>query len=117
MTLEADITAVLKTCCPRVKPDFAPFDTPRPYVIYQGVGGQDHSYVDNTATDLENTELQVTVWADTRIAANALMAQITAAFRAAGSLTATPIGRPVWGAEEDLNLYSSQQDFDLNRKV
>ena len=40
MTVEADITTVLKTQCARVFPDFAPMSTTRPYVTYQKIGGR-----------------------------------------------------------------------------
>lgn len=113
MTLEADIVTVLKTCCPRVKPDFAPFNTERPYVIYQAVGGQAWRHVDNTPAGLRHTLLQVTVWAATRAAASDLIRQIEEAFCAATVLTARPAAEAVSIAEEDLNLYGSQQDFDL----
>lgn len=113
MSLEADIVTVLKTCCPRVRPDFAPFNTARPYVIYQAVGGQAWRHADNTPAGLRHTMLQVSVWADSRQAASDLIRQIEEAFCSASLFTARPSAEAVSEAEEDLNLYSSRQDFDL----
>lgn len=113
MSLEAAIVTVLKTCCPRVRPDFAPFETERPYVIYQAIGGQAWRHVDNSPAGLRHTMLQVSVWATTRAEASGLIRQIEEAFCAATVFTARPSAEATSTAEEDLNLYGSQQDFDL----
>jgi hypothetical protein len=113
VSVEADIVAVLQTVCPRALPDFAPFSTERPYVVYQAIGGTPLRYLDNTAADKRHTELQVTVWAGTRLAASNLIRAIEEAFCAASSLIGSPIGEAASIAEEDLNLYGSQQDFNI----
>lgn len=113
MSLEADIVTVLKTCCTRVRPDFAPFSTVRPYVIYQAIGGQAWRHLDNSPAGLRHTMLQVSVWADTRQGASDLIRQIEEALCDALVFIARPSAEAVSDAEEDLNLYSSRQDFDI----
>lgn len=114
MSLKGGIVSVISTVVADVYPDFAAFGVAKPYAVYQAVGGTPRRYADNTPADKRHTELQVTVWAATRLQASALIRQIEEAFCASAVLTATPIGEAVSIAEEDLNLYGSQQDFSIH---
>lgn len=113
MSMESDLTALLKTLCPRVYPDFAPAGTVAPWVTYQAIGGQALNYVDDTVPDARHTMLQVNVWSNTRAATLALMHQIEAALRASAAFNARPASEAVSDAEEDIAMYGSRQDFDI----
>ncbi len=39
MSIEADLVGLLKGVCPRSFGDEAPLATPKPYVVYQFIGG------------------------------------------------------------------------------
>ncbi|MFM0315963.1 DUF3168 domain-containing protein [Paraburkholderia nemoris] len=95
----------------RVFPDVAPPKTVRPYITYQGVGGQDETSFDG-ANEQQNSRVQVNVWADTRVECTAVMQQVRQALTAAPVL-GTPIGAPVSGYEEDTHYYGSRLDFSI----
>lgn len=111
MTMETDLTALLKTLCPRVFPDVAPISTARPYVTYQGIGGPSWRYLDNAAMDKRSTRVQINTWADTRLAALALARQIEDALCASVTLNCQPEGEPISDHNEDLDRYGCIQDF------
>lgn len=114
MSLEADLYAVLVTQCPRVFPDFAPLSTQRPYVTYQKIGGKALNFVDSASPSLRHTYLQLNVWADTRVAADALARDIEDALRAATAFTARPANEIAAVFEDDEpNLRGARQDFDI----
>lgn len=110
--IEALLVTVLKTKCPRVKPDFAPFSTARPYVIYQFVGGIPVRYQDNTSNAKQQT-VQVEVWADDRVACNDLMRDIEAAICAATTFQGSPRGELITDADPESERYGAKQDFAL----
>lgn len=110
MSLESSLQSTLLTVCPRAFPDYAPPGTATPFVTWQQIGGKELSYADDTVPDKRNARIQITVWAETRIAANALSLQIEAAMiaqsnRAIGALLATH--------DEDANLRGAMQDFTV----
>lgn len=113
MSLETDLVAVLQSQCPNVYPDVAPYDAPRPYVIYQQIGGPALVYVEGTLPDKRAAELEISVWADTRLAANALMLQIEAALCAAATLQAKPSGALRAAHDDDTDRRGAQQDFEI----
>lgn len=113
MSLEADIFTTLQAQCPRVFPDVAPFDTERPYVTWQQVGGDPLSYVENTVPAERNAHIQVNAWADTRLQANALMLQIEAALMASTTLQARPLGALIAAHDGDTDLRGAIQDFSI----
>lgn len=92
-------------------PDEAPEGVVRPYIVYQAVGGRDSNALDGPA-DLQNARMQLSVWADTRAAAVALMRSAISALTA-DPIKAIPIGAPVSTREEDTKLYGSRQDFSI----
>jgi len=115
MTMEADLAATLKTLCPRVFPDFAPSETPRPYVTFQAIGGRPLRWLDGTAADKRHTLMQINVWAGSRLDALALIRQVEAAICSLDTMPfmARPDSEPISEAEEDLQLYGCMQDFSI----
>lgn len=114
MTVEADIFSLLKGLVGnRVFPDVAPFETERPYLTYQQVGGTPLSFIDNTVPGAKHGLFQVNVWADTRAAAAALALQVEAAFIGATAFQARPASGQIGQHEPDLNRYGTVQDFDV----
>lgn len=113
MSVETDLRALLVPLCPRVFPDFAPFSTPRPFVVYQVIGGRSLRWLDGSAPDKRHHMVQISVWADTRLAASALASSIEQALCAATTVKAWPEAEPTHLAEEDIPLYGCQQDFSI----
>jgi len=114
MTLEAKLFALLSPLVAgRVFPDVAPFDTARPYIIWQQIGGKATNYVDDTVPDTENAAIQLTTWHDTRASAKAMALQIESTLITAATLQARPMSASVAEHEPDLNRYGARQDFDI----
>lgn len=106
MTVETDLIASLKTCCPRVFAGSAPVDTLLPYVTWQHIGGASIGYVDNTAADKRRPDVQINTWASSPNAAFVLIQQIETALRAnVAQFIATPLSEPV-GAYDDADIAS-----------
>ena len=115
MTLQADLTAALKTCCPTVFTDFAPAGTTAPWVTFQVIGGRSLRWLNGTPSDKRHNVVQVNVWHSSRAAAVALMHQIeTALCDAAAPFSARPEGERSDDAEEDIGLYGCRQDFSIH---
>lgn len=66
MELEDELLSRLRTLCPRVYTPTARFDTQRPYLTWQHVGGRALRWSENTAPDIRNAQIQVNAWADTK---------------------------------------------------
>lgn len=113
MTLEENLTTLLKGICPRTFPDFAPADTQRPYCTYQQFGGQTIELQDRTVPSKENAYVQINVWADKRSDAKALMAQIEAAMIQATAFQASPMAAAASDFDADMNIRCSRQDFSI----
>lgn len=96
-----------------VYPDFAPEGTPRPYIVYQVVGGEAINYVEGTPPGKRNARLQVAVWSDTRLEASALANQVENAMRAAGPLQVTVLGAAVSTWDEEAKARGARQDFSV----
>ncbi|HEV2612540.1 MAG TPA: DUF3168 domain-containing protein [Noviherbaspirillum sp.] len=112
MTVESDIFNLLKGLAGnRVYPDRAPADTARPYIVYQQAGGESIAYVENTLPDQENARFQIAVWADTRMAAKALIKQVEAALVTTTMFQTKALGASVSTMDEE--LYGSRQDFSI----
>lgn len=111
MTMESDLTALLKTICPRVFPDIAPAGTVTPYVTWQGIGGASLRMLDGTAGDKRNTYMQISVWAKTRAESLALIRSAESSICAA--MIAQPEGEPVSTYEFDTLLYGCIQRFSI----
>lgn len=113
MTVEADITTVLRTVCDRVSPDFAPVNTVRPYVTFQCIGGDAVTYLGREVPSKQNQIFQVNVWAATRASAATLALAIESAMTLATTFQAKPMGAPVADFDSDVPVYGSAQDFDV----
>jgi hypothetical protein len=113
MSLETDLYAALAAVCARVYPDLAPTNTPRPYLVWQQVGGAAPTYLEKQVVDRRNASLQVSVWADTRAAANALALQVESAMTTAAAFQAKPANALIARYDEETMLYGSNQDFSV----
>ncbi|MPW17877.1 DUF3168 domain-containing protein [Paraburkholderia sp. CNPSo 3157] len=114
MTVKENIFALLSPLVDgRVFPVVAPFETPRPYVTYQRIGGHVITPLAKEVPDKQNGFFQITVWADRPKDADALALQIESAFITAKAFTAKPMAGPIDRSEPDLKLYGSQQDFNV----
>lgn len=113
MSLEAAMRNVLEAVCPAAYPDEAPARAELPYAVWQQIGGRPIAYVDDSVADAENPFVQVTVWAKTRIEANALMRRIEAAMIVATPFTARPMSAMSAAPSDDENVRGATQDFDV----
>lgn len=111
--MEANLVAVLKTLCPRVFPDVAEYSTPTPYITFQHIGGVPLRYVDNAATGLRHTMVQINTWAATRAEALSLSRSIEEALCAATAFTARPDSEPLGDVDEDTDRRGCLQDFSI----
>lgn len=111
MTIEASIfTVVGALCSGRCYPDRAPIGTPKPYVVYQQVGGQVVNPINGAVPGLRHARVQFMVWVATRATATTLMNQIEDAVRAS-PLFGSPEGALVARFDEHSELRGAMQDF------
>lgn len=113
LTLEDQLTAVLKTLCPRVFPDIAPVDTAPTYVVWHMFGGRSVNYVEGPQAGRRNANVQVNTWATSRGAANTLSLQIAEALHAHPTLQAEAMSELNATWDEETGLYGAMQDFTL----
>lgn len=114
MSIETNLYALLGPLVSnRCFPDVAPFNTPRPYIIWQQIGGDVVSFTDDVAPDLENGLIQITAWGETRLQANSLIRQIRSTLCPAPQFQARPEGAFRAEHEPDLHLYGASQDFSI----
>lgn len=114
MTIEADLTTVLGALAGgRCFPDVAPIATTRPYIVYQQVGGVEIQFLERAVPSKQNGRFQVSVWADTRSAAAALMGQVASALVLSTAFQASAMAAPVALYDEDLARYGARQDFSI----
>lgn len=112
MSFESDLYAVLDAVAPgSVYPDFAPVDTPRPYVTWQKIGGPSLNPLGGETSGRRSVEVQVNVWADSRLQATTLIRSIEAAMRATTAFFAEPMSEPVDDFDADIPVYGSLQSF------
>ncbi|MBR8219798.1 DUF3168 domain-containing protein [Burkholderia vietnamiensis] len=95
----------------RCFPDVAPEGTARPYITYMAAGGQSANYLDDTVA-LQNSRMQLNVWADDRAGASRLM-QAVIAVLTGPPINATSIGAPASVYEADTKLRGSRLDFSI----
>lgn len=114
MSLESELFALIGPLAGgRVFPDTAPTDAARPYVVWQQIGGEALTYLDNTVPDRRNAYVQVVAWGDTRAAANALALQIEAELMQTTAMQARPQSALVADYEPDIARYGARQDFTI----
>lgn len=113
MSMETDLVALLKTICPRVFPDVAPESATKPYITWQGLGGETARFVDNTAADKRNTLMQVNVWSTTRAESLAMIRSIEDAMCASVAFLAMPGGEALSTYEPEMQLYGCIQTYSI----
>lgn len=113
MSIESSLVTLLKTLCPRVYTDFAPVLTQRPYVTFQGIGGESINTLGNEIPNKKNAVIQINVWADTRLSANQLIQQIEDGIRTSAAFQARPQSAPINDFDADIPVYRSMQDFNI----
>jgi hypothetical protein len=112
VSIETDlVNAISSTFSGRVYPDTAPASTPRPFCVYQTVGGVP---VNNFCGDAlqHNSRIEVWVWADTRQVANEKMRAIGALLTAA-PLRGTATGNFMTQYDEVTRYYGAMQHFSF----
>lgn len=112
MSLESDLVLLLKTLCPRVFPDDAPANTPRPFVTWQQIGGGVIQPISGLP-DKRNAFIQINCWSDRREEANSLVLQIEAALVASASFVARPMAAFQSTNDDDTDLRGAMQDFSI----
>ena len=115
MLEEALYAALSPLVAGRVFPDVAPLDTPRPYITYQQIGGDAHSYIGKELPDHEHALVQLNIWADTRLAASLVRKLAEANLIAATAFEARAASGPTSQHEPDLTPpgYGTRQDFNI----
>lgn len=113
MSMESNLVALLKTLCPRVFPDVAPYETPTPYITFQHIGGTPLRHLDNTPGGVRHTMLQVNTWAATRAEALTLCRAIEEALCASTDFTAKPDSEPIGDVDGDTDRRGCLQDFSI----
>ena len=113
MSMESDLSTLLKAICPRTYPDIAPPNTAAPWVTWQGIGGKTARFLDNSAADRRHTLMQISVWSKTRAEALGLIRAIEDALCATDLFYAGPQGEPLSTYEEDTQRYGCIQRFEI----
>lgn len=113
MSMESDLSALLKGICARTYPDVAPANAVAPWITWQGIGGQATRFLDNSAADKRHTLMQISVWSKTRAEALALIRQAEDALCASATFYAGPQGEPKSTYEPDTKLYGCLQRFEI----
>jgi len=113
MSMESDLVALLKTLCPRVFPDVAPEAAAKPYITWQGLGGETARFVDNTAADKRNTMMQVNGWSTTRAEALDMIRRIEDYMCASAAFLAEPGSEALTTYETETQLYGCIQSYSI----
>ena len=115
MSLESDIFSALTTLVGgRVFPEFAPYSTAKPFIVYQQVGGSAENFLEATVVGKKNARIQVSCWTTTRQSANNLARQVEAAL-VTSTLKAYVMSAFIAAFEDQVtpNLYGTHQDFSI----
>lgn len=114
MTVNAAICDLLNGLVSnRVYPDFAPPNTPKPYITFQKVGGRAISFLGAEVPSKKNGRFQFSVWGTSRESVDAIALQVENTFLTATTIQAEPIGGAVARSEPEAKLYGSIQDFSI----
>lgn len=114
MTAEALIFAELQHLVgSRVFPDIAEPGTARPYITYQAVGGAPVNYISGEKPEKQPVRMQVNVWAESRIEASEIGAQVEAALRAATALQTEVVTGRTATYDEPTKYRGTMQDFQI----
>lgn len=113
MSMESELTTLLKTVCLRTFPDVAPSGTAAPFIAWQLLGGESLRFVDNTAPDRRNSYVQVSVYSLTRAESLAKIRAAEDAMCASAAFICRPMGEPLTTYEDDTKLYGAIQRFSI----
>lgn len=93
-------------------PYVAPPSTPRPYAVWQQVGGIPVNFLEGVGSDKKNARIQIKVYSDTAAEAMTLMRQLENVM-----VVAPQLGFILSGAvglyDEETKLYGAMQDFSF----
>ena len=113
MSIETALLAAVQPLCARVYPDVAPINTARPYIVWQQVGGPALMYLEGALPNKASADIQITVWANTRLEANSLIRQIEAVLVASATMQARPLGALIAAYDDTNELRGALQDFEI----
>ena len=113
MSMESELTTLLKTVCPRTFPDVAPSGTAAPFIAWQLLGGESLRALDNTAFDKRNSYVQVSVYSLTRTESLTKIRAAEDAMCASAAFICRPMGEPLTTYEDDTRLYGAMQRFSI----
>ncbi len=113
MSMESDLSTLLKTICPRTFPDVGPSGTAAPLIAWQLLGGESLRALDNTALDKRNSYVQVSVYSLTRAEPLTKIRAAEEAMCASAAFVCTPMGEPLATYEDDTKLYGAIQRFSI----
>jgi hypothetical protein len=111
MSLESNLYAVLSTVCDNVYPDFAPEDTPRPFITWEQVGGSAIKPLGKSVPNVREAMIQISVWSETRLGTSQLMLLVDSAMRTATQFAARPDAEMMSTADQETGLRGAIQDF------
>ncbi len=108
--LHAAIAAVIPNCYGTV----APANAPKPYVIWQRIGGDPSEYLDNEDPQVDQALVQVDIFALEIMEPKQLMKALAAALRQHPDLTIRPNGGMRDDFDHDMQLFSAARDFTVS---
>jgi hypothetical protein len=113
--MKAKIVPVLLAVCPRVYlQGTAPAMVARPYITYYKIAGQSINYVDDAIPETRNGAMQVCVWSERQMEADAMIQQVEDAIRTAKTIQGRPLADAIDAPyEPDTKLCGSIQRFDI----
>lgn len=112
--MEPLLDSLLKTICPRTFPDVAPDETPAPFIVWQGMGGQTMRALNGDHCGARNTYMQISVWSKRRLDALGLIRQVEDALIASPDFTVVrPDAEPMGMYDEEVDLHGSIQRFSI----
>lgn len=97
----------------RVYPDVTPDKPEFPLIVYQGVGGQEQWYVEGRRREKRHRRVQIHVWAETRLQAEAIADQVATALCESDFPAVEPYGAPTDLYEEAIKKRGTRQDFGI----
>ena len=114
MSIESKIYEVLRALVSdRVFPDYAPFNTERPFITYQQFGGKPLTFLEKALPSKKNGLFQIHVWADTRAQAAQIANAVEVALVQAPTFEADPMTGARAAHDPDIPIYGSAQDFSI----
>lgn len=114
MTVESDMYDCLKGLVGnRCYPDVAKSGSALPFIVFQQVGGESPSFLENALPSKKNGRFQITVWSLLRSEAASIGRQAEAAMVAETDYQARPLGDFVAVYDEDTEYRGSRQDFTV----